>query len=306
MICRLVEGAFIPGHATHYIGVGGVVINEREELLVVCERHRRTAQPYYKLPGGALQPGEHLVDAVLREVLEETGCQREVRGAGVFSALARLPLRQVRHLLRVSAVAAEPGPDDAGRGDRRVLLDAGGRLLRVRPGERVQQAHRARGLAGRGSRPSGSTATATRPATSSSCHHWNEPVKLPVQPPIAPMLAELARELPSGDGWLYEPKWDGFRASCSGTAPDPLYPEPRPEARSAATFRSSRRAYSDALPAPWCSTAKCVIATDQGLDFEALGQRIHPAESRIKLLARRDSCRRSSLSTCSQRWRRAI
>jgi 8-oxo-dGTP pyrophosphatase MutT (NUDIX family) len=73
MICRLVDGAFIPYHATHYIGVGGVVINERQELLVVCERHRRTSQPYYKLPGGALQPGEHLVEAVLREVLEETG-----------------------------------------------------------------------------------------------------------------------------------------------------------------------------------------------------------------------------------------
>jgi 8-oxo-dGTP pyrophosphatase MutT (NUDIX family) len=73
MVLRLVEDAFVPMHATHYIGVGGVVINDREELLVVCERHRRTAQPYYKLPGGALLPGEHLVDAVLREVLEETG-----------------------------------------------------------------------------------------------------------------------------------------------------------------------------------------------------------------------------------------
>jgi 8-oxo-dGTP pyrophosphatase MutT (NUDIX family) len=73
LVCRLAPEAFVPTHATHYIGVGGVVINERQELLVVCERHRRTAAPYYKLPGGALQPGEHLVDAVLREVLEETG-----------------------------------------------------------------------------------------------------------------------------------------------------------------------------------------------------------------------------------------
>jgi 8-oxo-dGTP pyrophosphatase MutT (NUDIX family) len=75
MVRRLVESAFVPTHATHYIGVGGVVINDRQELLVVCERHRRTSRPYYKLPGGALQPGEHLVDAVLREVLEETGVQ---------------------------------------------------------------------------------------------------------------------------------------------------------------------------------------------------------------------------------------
>jgi 8-oxo-dGTP pyrophosphatase MutT (NUDIX family) len=69
----LVEGAFVPPHATHFVGVGGVVINERRELLVVCERHRASARRYYKLPGGALQPGEHLVDAVLREVFEETG-----------------------------------------------------------------------------------------------------------------------------------------------------------------------------------------------------------------------------------------
>jgi len=73
LVCRLVEDAFVPAHATHYIGVGGVCINDAQELLVVCERHRRTSRPYYKLPGGALQPGEHLVEAVLREVFEETG-----------------------------------------------------------------------------------------------------------------------------------------------------------------------------------------------------------------------------------------
>ncbi|HEV7662260.1 MAG TPA: NUDIX domain-containing protein [Chloroflexota bacterium] len=84
MVCRLVDSAFVPTHATHYIGVGGVVINDRQELLVVCERHRRTSQPYYKLPGGALQPGEHLVDAVLREVLEETGVQARFEGLVCF------------------------------------------------------------------------------------------------------------------------------------------------------------------------------------------------------------------------------
>lgn len=73
MTRRLVPEAFVPTHATHYVGVGGVVINDRRELLVVCERHRATNRKYYKLPGGALQPGEHLVDAVLREVEEETG-----------------------------------------------------------------------------------------------------------------------------------------------------------------------------------------------------------------------------------------
>lgn len=84
LVRRLVDDAFVPMHATHYIGVGGVVINDRNELLVVCERHRRSAQPYYKLPGGALQPGEHLVDAVLREVLEETGVQAKFESLVCF------------------------------------------------------------------------------------------------------------------------------------------------------------------------------------------------------------------------------
>ena len=75
MVRQLAEGAFIPVYATHYIGAGGVVINHRQELLVVSELHRRGNRPYYKLPGGALQPGEHLVEGVVREVLEETGIQ---------------------------------------------------------------------------------------------------------------------------------------------------------------------------------------------------------------------------------------
>ena len=74
MTLQLEPGAFIPPFATHYIGVGGVVLNEKRELLVVCERHRNPGQPpFYKLPGGAVLPGEHLVDAAIREVLEETG-----------------------------------------------------------------------------------------------------------------------------------------------------------------------------------------------------------------------------------------
>jgi 8-oxo-dGTP pyrophosphatase MutT (NUDIX family) len=70
----LVPTAFIPPYASHYVGAGGVVINERRELLVVWEAaHRTNQRRYYKLPGGALHQGEHLVDGVIREVREETG-----------------------------------------------------------------------------------------------------------------------------------------------------------------------------------------------------------------------------------------
>lgn len=74
MTLQVEENAFIPPYATHYIGIGGVVINERSELLVVSERYRAASRgPGYKLPGGALQPGEHLAEASVREVYEETG-----------------------------------------------------------------------------------------------------------------------------------------------------------------------------------------------------------------------------------------
>ena len=82
---QLIAGAHIPPFATHYIGVGGVVLNEDKELLVVCERYRRPGQaPFYKLPGGALQAGEHLVDAIVREVLEETGVQTKFESLVCF------------------------------------------------------------------------------------------------------------------------------------------------------------------------------------------------------------------------------
>ncbi len=70
----LVEDAYIPPYATHYIGAGGVVLNDSNELLVVRERYGfRGRPPTLKLPGGALRQGEHLIEAVEREVLEETG-----------------------------------------------------------------------------------------------------------------------------------------------------------------------------------------------------------------------------------------
>lgn len=77
---RLKEDAFIPPYATHYAGVGGVVLNRHRELLVVVEKADRERRPnYYKLPGGALHAGEHIVSAAIREVLEETGVETEFK-----------------------------------------------------------------------------------------------------------------------------------------------------------------------------------------------------------------------------------
>lgn len=75
---QLEEDAYVPPFATHYIGAGGVVLTPQQELLVVSEKFRRDkSRPYFKLPGGALTQGEHLADAVVREVFEETGVRAE-------------------------------------------------------------------------------------------------------------------------------------------------------------------------------------------------------------------------------------
>ena len=73
---RLSESALIPPYASHYIGAGGICLNDNNDLLVVRERYGFAGRaPQLKLPGGALRSGEHLAEAVVREVLEETGVQ---------------------------------------------------------------------------------------------------------------------------------------------------------------------------------------------------------------------------------------
>jgi ATP-dependent DNA ligase len=114
-------------------------------------------------------------------------------------------------------------------------------------------------------------------------------VDLPVMPPIEPMLATSVPELPVADGMTYEPKWDGFRcvifrdgdevelASRGGKTLTRYFPEMVEQARRQLPERSA------------VDGELVVIRRDPGspprLEFELLGQRIHPAASRIRLLA---------------------
>ena len=107
---------------------------------------------------------------------------------------------------------------------------------------------------------------------------------LPVSPPVKPMLAKLARELPSEKGVLYEPKWDGFRCIVfrDGEEVELGSRNERPMTRYFPELVDSLR---DTLPERCVVDGEIVIATGQGLDFDALQLRIHPAASRIKRLA---------------------
>ena len=82
---RLQAGAFVLPFASHYVGAGGAVLNERRELLVVLELyHAKTRPKAYKLPGGLLEPGETITKGVMREVFEETGVRTRFKSLVSF------------------------------------------------------------------------------------------------------------------------------------------------------------------------------------------------------------------------------
>jgi ATP-dependent DNA ligase len=109
-------------------------------------------------------------------------------------------------------------------------------------------------------------------------------MKLPVNPPVAPMLAKLVRDLPATKGLSYEPKWDGFRCIVFRDG-DEIELGSRNERPLDRYFPELCEALLSALPPRVVLDGEIVIATDQGLDFDALQNRIHPAASRVKMLA---------------------
>jgi ATP-dependent DNA ligase len=106
----------------------------------------------------------------------------------------------------------------------------------------------------------------------------------PIAPPVEPMLAKVADEVPGGDGWLYEPKWDGFRAIVfrGGSEVFIQSRDLRPLDR---YFPELHDTFLAALPDGSVVDGEIVIATPHGLDFDALQLRLHPAASRVAKLA---------------------
>ncbi|RAJ68969.1 ATP-dependent DNA ligase [Streptomyces sp. Amel2xB2] len=105
---------------------------------------------------------------------------------------------------------------------------------------------------------------------------------LPVMPPVKPMLAKLAAKIPAG--MQYEAKWDGFRAI--------VFRDGEETEIGSRTGKSLKRYFPELvtallanLPERCVVDGEIVVARDGRLDFDALGQRIHPAASRVRLLA---------------------
>src|SRR5260221_3455166 len=102
-------------------------------------------------------------------------------------------------------------------------------------------------------------------------------------PPVEPMLAKLAEAIPSG-AFLYEPKWDGFRAIVF-RSPDGVFIQSRDLRPLDRYFPELHDVLLTALPDGCVVDGEIVIATPRGLDFDALQMRLHPAASRVNRLA---------------------
>jgi ATP-dependent DNA ligase len=110
-------------------------------------------------------------------------------------------------------------------------------------------------------------------------------VQLPVNPPVLPMLAKRVGALPDGEDWIFEPKWDGFRAlvfrdggeiliqSRDGKPLNRYFPELLDPLRTT-------------LPPRCVLDGEIAIVKNDGLDFDALQLRLHPAASRVNLLSK--------------------
>ena len=101
--------------------------------------------------------------------------------------------------------------------------------------------------------------------------------------PFPPMEAELVSELPSGGGWRYEPKWDGFRGVLENDGGElALWSR---NGRPLLRYFPELREVGELLPPHSALDGEIVISRGGALDFDAMQMRLHPAESRVRRLS---------------------
>ena len=108
----------------------------------------------------------------------------------------------------------------------------------------------------------------------------------PIAPPVEPMLAKVAEAIPPQGAYLYEPKWDGFRAIVFRGSGDEVFIQSRDSRPFDRYFPDLHQVFARQLPEGCVVDGEIVIATARGLDFDALQMRLHPAASRIAKLAK--------------------
>jgi ATP-dependent DNA ligase len=109
---------------------------------------------------------------------------------------------------------------------------------------------------------------------------------LPITPPIAPMLAKRVEHIPEGENWIFEPKWDGFRALVFRDGSELLI-QSRDEKPLNRYFPELEEPLLAALPRRSVLDGEIVIVEGDSLDFDALQLRLHPAASRVKQLSQK-------------------
>ena len=110
-------------------------------------------------------------------------------------------------------------------------------------------------------------------------------MNLPVNPPLLPMLAKRVEELPAGEDWIFEPKWDGFRALAFRDG-DEIFIQSRDEKPLNRYFPELLEPLRTTLPARCVLDGEIVIVKDSELDFDLLQLRLHPAASRVNTLSK--------------------
>jgi ATP-dependent DNA ligase len=107
----------------------------------------------------------------------------------------------------------------------------------------------------------------------------------PIEPPVQPMLARAATRIPTDGAYLFEPKWDGFRAIVFRSDTD-VYIQSRDRKPLDRYFPELHEALIERIPPNCVIDGEIVIRTPDGLDFDALQMRLHPAASRVAKLAK--------------------
>lgn len=110
-------------------------------------------------------------------------------------------------------------------------------------------------------------------------------MNLPLEPPVAPMEARTVAALPAGDDLLFEPKWDGFRCVAFRDG-DEVYLQSKAGQPLARYFPEVEAALAALSAQRFVVDGELVVPVADALDFDQLLQRIHPAASRVKMLAR--------------------